>query len=265
MKKYSILINLIRNFLNKLNFIELFTQNKLSILTICNDPKSMCTFNYGGYVWPLPQSGIIWLEHELINLNEMNNPGGIYTMCTCYKNDPNYTRKMSENIFEADIVTPIFEFAAFGQYSDMQTMVINLLQELGFRTKFNIINYNQIAKKRGSRELDITDIVTDKIVTFLEYIPNPKWGMKYTTQVIILQTDVLTFSEHITDSNDLLETFYTYDNGSLAEYLYSQFSKERVDDELYKFINTREKNIVSCSINIPNLMNVMYKLNMLLT
>ena len=67
MKRYSIVINLVRNFLNKLNFIELFTQNKLSILTICNEPKSMCTFNYGGYVWPLPQSSIIWLEYELIN------------------------------------------------------------------------------------------------------------------------------------------------------------------------------------------------------
>ena len=142
-------------------------------------------------------------------------------------------------------------------------LIINLLHELGFRSTFNFINYNQIAKRRGSRDISINDVPSDKIVNFVEYYPTQKWGMKYTSKVIILQTEVITFSEHLTDSNELLETFLTIDNGNLSEYLYSQFSKERVDEELYKFIKTRQKSVVSCSINISNLLQVMTSLNMI--
>lgn len=260
MKKYNTVIHLLRQFLDKMNFIELFTQNKLSILTVCDDPKSMCTFNYGGYVWPLPQSSIIWLEYELLTNQDLV---GIYTLCTTYKNDSNYTRKQSENIFEADVVTPKFEFVTFGDYSDINTMVVNLLQELGFLDKYTFVNYNKIAKRRGSTDLSVQDIVPTKVVTFVDYIPEQKWGMKYTSKVYILQTEVMTFSEHLKDSNELLETFLTLDNGHLAEYLYAQFSKERVDDELFKFINTRGRSVISCSIDVLNLMNVMYDLNMM--
>jgi len=260
MKRYNTVIHLLRQFLDKLNFIELFTQNMLSILTVCDDPKTMCTFNYGGYVWPLPQSSIIWLEYELLKNPDFN---GIYTVCTTYKNDPNYTKKISENIFEADIVTPKFEFLTFGQYSDIILIITNLLQELGFLDKYTFVNYNQIAKRRGSSDLDIDDVAPTKVVTVVEHVPVQKWGMKYISKVYILQKEIMTFAEHLTNSNELLETFLTLDDGHLSEYLYAQFSKERVDNELFKFINTRGKTTVSCSIDIPILMNVMHELNLL--
>lgn len=260
MKRYNNVIHLLRQFLDKLNFIELFTQNKLSILTICDDPKTMCTFNYGGYVWPLPQSSIIWLEYELLKHPDLS---GIYTACTTYKNDPNYTKKQSENVFEADIVTPKFEFVTFGEYTDIHVLVINLLQEIGFLEKYTFVNYNQIAKRIGSQDLTIEEFAPTNVVTFVQYIPVQKWGMKYTSKVYIQKKEIMSFSEHLSDSNELLETFLTLDNGHLSDYLYAQFSKERVDDELFKFINTRGKTTVSCSIDIPNLMNVMFELNML--
>lgn len=260
MKRYNIVIHRLREFCDKLNFIELFTQNKLGILTVCDDPKAMCTFNYGGYVWPLPQSNIIWLEHELLTNQDLT---GIYSICTMYKNDPDYTKKNIENVFEADIVTPKFEFVTFGQYSDIIATIVNLLRELGFLEKYVFTNYNHIAKRRGSKELTIDDLAPSKQVTFVEYIPIKKWGMKYTTKVYIQQKEILVLSEHLTESNELLETFLTLDDGHLSNYLYAQFSKERVDDELFKFINTRGKPTVSCSIHIPNLMNVMHDLDML--
>lgn len=260
MKRYNTVIHLLRKFLDKLNFIELFTQNKLGILTICDDPKAMCTFNYGGYVWPLPQSSIIWLEHELFTNPDL---AGIYTVCTTYKNDPNYSKKKSDNILEADVVVPNFEFVTFGEYSEIILLVVNLLQELGFLEKYTFVNYNQLVKRHGSTNLSIDVLAPTKGVTFVEHVPNQKWGMKYTSKVYIYQTEILSFSEHLKDSNDLLETFFTLDNGHLSEYLYAQFSKERVDKELFNFINTRGKTVVSCSINIPNLMNVMFDLNMI--
>lgn len=260
MKKYSILINLLRNFFDKHNFIEIQTQNRLSVLVACHEPKLMCTLNYGGYVWPLPQSSIIWLEYEL--LNNTNIPG-VYSLCTSYKNDPNYTRTMSENVFEADIVTPLFEIVTFGQYTDMHNIVVNLLRDLGFMEKYTFQDYNQLAKRRGSRALSISDITPQNSVTFLENVPKLKWGMESMSQVYINHSEILTFAHHTADPNSLIQNFLTLDDGNVADYLYSQFSKERVDEELYKFAGVRGKSTISCSINILNLMAAMTNIKLI--
>jgi len=42
-------------------FKEVHTQNKLSILAPCEDPHTIATYNYNGQVWPLPQTGQMWL------------------------------------------------------------------------------------------------------------------------------------------------------------------------------------------------------------
>lgn len=263
MKKYSNLINMIRKFFNKQNFIEVHTQNKLSLLSACNEYKLMCTFNYGGYVWPLPQSSITLLYYDLLKYSHLP---GIYTICTSYKNDPNYTKMMAENIFEADIVSPLFEFITFGTYNDIYKTIIDLLEDLGFNnSKYKIIKYGDVAKRRGvtiispSDELNIGSTNAD--IVFLENIPILKWGMKQTSKVIVNKLEILSFSEHIKEPRDIIESFLTVDNGQLSDFLYSQFSKERIDDELYKFAKLKPKNVVSCSINITNLSAILDKLN----
>ena len=52
-------------FLDK-GFKEVHTQNRLSILAACEDPFNVATYNYAGNTWPLPQTGQMWLEHELL-------------------------------------------------------------------------------------------------------------------------------------------------------------------------------------------------------
>ncbi len=42
--------------------IENMTQSRLSILAACEDPTTISTYNYAGEVWPLPQTGQMWLE-----------------------------------------------------------------------------------------------------------------------------------------------------------------------------------------------------------
>ena len=61
-KKFSRAINKMREFFLDKNFIEVHTQDRRSILAACEDPKTLEVFNYDNTVWPLPQTGQMWLE-----------------------------------------------------------------------------------------------------------------------------------------------------------------------------------------------------------
>ena len=65
-KDFHAAVKKLRAFFESKGFIEVHTQNKLSILAACEDPTTMSTYNYSGNVWPLPQTGQMWLEHYLL-------------------------------------------------------------------------------------------------------------------------------------------------------------------------------------------------------
>ena len=68
-KNFDIVVNKLRKFFSEVKgFREVHTQNKLSILAACEDPKTISTYQYSGKVWPLPQTGQMWLEDVLLNL-----------------------------------------------------------------------------------------------------------------------------------------------------------------------------------------------------
>ena len=56
-----------RSFFDERGFLEVHTQNRLSILAACEDPTTVTTYEYTGNKWPLPQTGQMWLEYELLN------------------------------------------------------------------------------------------------------------------------------------------------------------------------------------------------------
>ena len=58
-KNFHAVVKKLRGFFESKGFIEVHTQNKLSILAACEDPTTMATYNYSGNVWPLPQTGQI--------------------------------------------------------------------------------------------------------------------------------------------------------------------------------------------------------------
>ena len=65
-KTYNELVQKMRGFFLDKGFIEVPTQSRLSILAACENPHSIATFEYNGEVWPLPQTGQMWLEYELL-------------------------------------------------------------------------------------------------------------------------------------------------------------------------------------------------------
>ena len=66
-KEFTDVVTELRSFFLSKNFYEVHTQNRLSILAACEDPETVASYNYGGQIWPLPQTGQMWLEHELLS------------------------------------------------------------------------------------------------------------------------------------------------------------------------------------------------------
>ena len=90
-----------RSFFLEKGFLEVHTQNRLSILAACEDPTTVTTYEYAGEVWPLPQTGQMWLEYELLT-----NPDipGCFCVSTSYRQEQNPKEGRHELIF------PMFEF-----------------------------------------------------------------------------------------------------------------------------------------------------------
>ena len=81
---YDSLVKKMREFFLQKGFVEVPTQSRLSILAACENPHSITTYNYSGEVWPLPQTGQMWLEHELLRNPEWP---GCFCISTSYRQE----------------------------------------------------------------------------------------------------------------------------------------------------------------------------------
>ena len=102
--EFSNVINKLRTFFLNRGFVEVHTQNRLSILAACEDPFTVSTYNYTNTVWPLPQTGQMWLENYLLTYPEEE---GFFCVSTSYRNEPNPVPGRHDKIF------PMFEISNF--------------------------------------------------------------------------------------------------------------------------------------------------------
>ena len=121
--KFTHSVGLLRSFFLDKGFEEVHTQNRLSILAACEDPFNVATYNYAGQVWPLPQTGQMWLEHELLSSPDSK---GFFCVSTSYRQEPNAVEGRH------DIIFPMFEFEMPGDVNDLKEMEIELCKYLGF-------------------------------------------------------------------------------------------------------------------------------------
>jgi hypothetical protein len=105
--EYDYVVTKLRSFFKSKGFLEAHPQNRLSILAACEDPWTVASFDYAGSVWPLPQTGQMWLEYELLK-----NPGvaGFFCQSTSYRQEPDPTPGRHDLIF------PLFEFEMHGEW-----------------------------------------------------------------------------------------------------------------------------------------------------
>jgi aspartyl/asparaginyl-tRNA synthetase len=236
-KKYSETVDLLRSFFLSKNFLEVHTQNRLSILAACEDPETVATYNYNGQIWPLPQTGQMWLEYELLS-----NPSveGFFCVSTSYRAEPNPVEGRHETIF------PMFEFEMKGGVKELEKMEIDLCEHLGIPLEEeNIRKYDDWAFNYAVRELDHgheAAIGRGMITEFPEWT-SPFWNMARNgdgtskkIDVILGGMETIGSAERSTDKDQMRDTFHTISDGGYASLLYEKFGKERVEKELDEFL-----------------------------
>lgn len=239
---YHQTVNKLRTFFQKRNFIEVPTQSRLSILAACEDPFTISTFNYDGIVWPLPQTGQMWLEYELLA-----NPtwDGVFCVSTSYRNEPNPIEGRHEKIF------PMFEFEAKGTITQMRELEKDLLIDLGFKEPTCVI-YDDMSERYNTPILESSHetLMQKEIsnVLSLEYFPertSPFWNMKYNSQidlfhkidVILYGQETIGSAERSTNPQEMKKFFENISGGKYAEKLFELFGQERVMNELDTFLS----------------------------
>jgi len=241
---FSKIVNKLRSFCLEKGFYEVSTQDRLSILAACEDPETVATYKYAGKVWPLPQTGQMWLEYELLTKPELP---GVFCVSTSYRNEKNPVPGRHKLIF------PMFEFELKGSIEDLVKFETELLEYLGFgnRKSYHFKKYDQLKRHYNTREL--THKHENKMkddfgsVVFCRDFPSytsPFWNMKKKNKthsqkidVIIHGNETIGSAERSVDPKEMTHEFYTISGGKYAKKLFSLFGKARVENELGEFLN----------------------------
>lgn len=242
-RAYSEAIHVLRNFFIKKGFLEVHTQDRLSILAACEDPTTIATFHYNGALWPLPQTGQMWLEYEL-----MENPKlpGVFCVSTSYRQEPNPIPGRHEQIF------PMFEFEMPGTIDNLRAFEKELCAHLGFGDQNSFISntYDYFADYYETKELTSNhELKMQKDfgnVIFLEKFPartSPFWNMRkegdYARKidVILCGMETIGSAERSSNREEMRVQFHTISQGAYAQKLYDTFGEERVEEELEGFLS----------------------------
>ena len=241
--KFTHSTGLLRSFFLDKGFEEVHTQNRLSILAACEDPFNVATYNYAGQVWPLPQTGQMWLEHELPSKPDTK---GFFCVSTSYRQEPNAIPGRH------DIIFPMFEFEMPGDIDDLKKMEYELCKYLGFGdiTEKTYAEWQKVYSLDADQELEAvheTDMFEEygsTMITDFPEITSPFWNMSRNKggltskkiDVILGGMETIGSAERSCDVDMMRDTFHSITNGAYSELLYKLFGKDRVEAELEKFL-----------------------------
>jgi aspartyl/asparaginyl-tRNA synthetase len=240
-KDYNSLVQKLREFFLHKGFVEVPVQSRLSILAACEDPFTVEQFNWANEVWPLPQTGQMWLEYELLKTPDVP---GVFCISTSYRNEPNPIPGRHETIF------PMFEFESKGNMKDLIKMESELLHYLDLPLP-TLHNYEDLATHYG---VDIIETEHEGNMceeygqaTIIQNFPertSPFWNMKHDKDGIFSKVDVILYgqetigsAERATDIEEMRHYFETISDGGYKKKLYDLFGKERVEKELDEYFD----------------------------
>ncbi len=226
-------------------FVSVPTQSRRSILAACEDPQTMGMFMYAGETWPLPQTGQMWLEYELLTKHDVP---GYFCMSTSYREEPKPITGRHDLIF------PMFEFETHGGVEELIKLEKELLSFLGVgkREDDGELEYKTAARRFHVLELEaeheeqLGKECSD--VVFLRHFPlytSPFWNMKKVgdlaekVDVILFGMETIGSAERSTDPDEMRHLFMTISNGAYANTLFAKFLQERVLAELDEFLKLK--------------------------
>lgn len=240
-KQYHEMVQKMRDFFLKKNFIEVPTQPIFSILAACEDPFTVSTFKFNGILWPLKQTGQMDLERILLENKDFE---GVYCISTSYRNEPAPIPGRHELAFN------MVEFESRGTFNDLLKFENELLIHLGFGSPVEL-QYNYLSDKyntpilHAEHESRMWGEFGHNIS--LQNFPertSPFWNMKYKGKGMFNKADVILFgqetigsAERSTNPEEMKHFFETVSKGAYANKLYELFGKERVKKELNEFLS----------------------------
>ena len=240
-KDYNSLVQKLREFFLHKGFVEVPVQSRLSILAACEDPFTVEQFNWNDKVWPLPQTGQMWLEYELLKTPDVP---GVFCISTSYRNEPNPIPGRHETIF------PMFEFESKGNMDDLIKMESELLEYLELPNP-TVHDYEKLAEEY---KVDILETEHEGKMceeygqaTIIQNFPertSPFWNMKHDKDGIFSKVDVILYgqetigsAERATNIEEMRHYFDTISEGGYKKKLYDLFGKERVEKELDEYFD----------------------------
>ena len=240
-QKFTHTVDLLRSFFLDKGFLEVHTQNRLSILAACEDPFNVATYNYAGNVWPLPQTGQMWLEHELLSQPDSK---GFFCVSTSYRQEPNAIPGRH------DIIFPMFEFEMPGDIVDLKAMEYELVNYLGFDRPIEKTyeqwqkHYNVEGELEAEHETAMFNDFSTAMITDFPEFTSPFWNMsRYEDGIHSKKIDVILggmetigSAERSCDVEMMRDTFHTITDGAYSNLLFELFGKDRVVAELEEFL-----------------------------
>ncbi len=281
-EEFTIVTRKFREFCQQKNFLEVHTQSRKSILAACEDPWTITEYDYEGENWPMPQTGQMWLEHDLLK-----NPHlpGLFCVSTSYRNEPDPVPGRHDKIF------PMIEFELHGGIDVLRQFESEFLSFLGFDSYsgdknveltehgYAQGNYRDICEQYNTDELDHDHearLYKDfGPVFFLENFPeetSPFWNMsRYNNKnadakkidVILNGIETIGSAERSCDVEEMRHTFYTISDGAYCKRLFSGFGKERVERELEEFLQHKFFERSGGGIGVTRLIKAMKENNLL--
>lgn len=242
-RAFSYVVNKLRSFCLEKGFIEVSTQDRLSILAACEDPDTVSSYKYMGEVWPLPQTGQMWLEYELLAQPDLP---GVFCVSTSYRNEPNPVPGRHKLIF------PMFEFELKGGIDELEKFESELLEYMGFgkESDFAYKTYDQLKDFYHTNELthEHENAMEQDFgsVVFCRDFPtstSPFWNMKkkgrahaHKIDVIMFGNETIGSAERSSDVTEMTEGFHSISDGKYAQKLFDLFGRDRVEKELHEFL-----------------------------
>jgi len=242
-KDFRYVVKKVREFFSGKGFLEVSTQNRLSILAACEDPFNVAEFDYANTKWPLPQTGQMWLEYELLKNKDVN---GYYCLTTSYRLEPNPVEGRH------DIIFPLFEFEMKGGMEALIELEKGLLEHLGYDlNKVKRDKYEDLAKGYKVEELEheheedmCKDGIQGYFITDFPELTHPFWNMRRAEEGTAKKVDVILggqetigSAEREVDKEMMLEKFRNIMDGKYKDKLFELFGEERTMVEMDDYLN----------------------------
>ena len=229
-----------RFFQDKKGFLEVPSHSQLSILAACEDPKTITTYKLGNTLWPLPQTGQMWLEFELLKNPDLN---GVFCLGPSYRDEPNPIEGRHFRIF------PLFEFEAKGNMDDLRQLESDFLDHLGLERPRSL-DYEELCKQYQVDALEAKEETmmwhefgTSLTLENFPHRSDPFWNMKHDKNGIYKKIDVILYgaesigsAERSCNREEMRRDMLSVSNGEYAQLLFDNFGEKRVMAEMDEYL-----------------------------